>query len=859
MGHVRVYTISDAMARYHRMRGKSVLHPIGWDAFGLPAENAALERGVDPAEWTQRNIASMRRQLQRLGMSFDWHREVNTSHPDYFKWTQWIFTEMWRAGLVYQGDGEVNWDPVDGTVLANEQVAPDGTSWRSGAVVQKVALRQWYVGITKFAQQLVDDLGALPEWPRAVRLMQERWIGPSAGANITFHVAGHAECPTAALTAFTTRPETLAGVQFIAIAGSHPLVAWAAQAGLGPDPQALRAAAGVPAGEAPDDEHPADGAVDTGVVVTHPLTGLPLPVFYAPYVVGDYGSGVVMGVPAHDTRDAAFAAAMDIPSVPVFDGATDGAPCHTGHGSMLPMPGVYPADLPVAGLHSTAAAEAVVGYGAERGWAEPTTRYRLRDWLVSRQRYWGAPVPMVHCDSCGPQPVPVQDLPVPLPAMSLAEVAAIPRHDPSTASPLAHAAEEWRNTTCPSCGGPAVRDTDTLDTFVDSSWYWHRYTDPRASEAPCDPSVAGRCSPVDFYVGGIEHATLHLLYSRFIHKVMVQQGIVAPQEEAAHAAEPFRKLLTQGMVLGKVAREAESGQLVPLPADGAATPPGVTVAWEKMSKSKGNGVAPESVQQEHGADVCRLYTLFKAPPEKELEWDDATLVGQRRWLDRMWGQLHSWVASTGTKAAPAPDADASLSRATHAAIAGVSEAFETTHAFNVAVAELMKLSNAITAAQGEGASPGAVEEALRALVLCLAPMAPHFAAEAWQTLAQHGSCPASAHAGDISSPGAVHGQSWPQADPAALVVSSVPLVVQVMGEKRTLVDVPSELVQANDVAAVHDLVLSALQEQGHIVEGTIAQEGPLAGLDMAAVTRTVVVLKGKAPILNFVVPKPKKA
>ncbi len=868
MGHVRVYTISDTVARFNRMRGRRVLHPIGWDAFGLPAENAAQQRGVDPAAWTRSNIQAMREQLRSLGMSFDWDREVATCEPEYYRWTQWIFTEMWRRGLAYRGNAEVNWDPVDGTVLANEQVAADGTSWRSGAKVERRQLEQWYIAITKYADALTGDLESLHEWPKPVRLMQERWVGRSTGADIHFNVscALPLSASDATVSVFTTRPETLAGAAFMVISPRHALCnALLAGEGISGEARAalealqeggVQVPATGPAAALVGDEFNAAGVQLPGVTVTNPLTGQPMPVFAGAYVLDDYGSGAVMAVPAHDARDAVFAHVHlpHIQAVRTFDSEAENGPVHTGTGNMLPLPD-YPQELAakVAGQPSAAAAEAIVQYGASQGWAQASTSYRLRDWLVSRQRFWGAPVPMVHCASCGPQAVPPEQLPVRLPEMSLEQVAAVPRSDPSTASPLAHAPEEWLHTSCPSCGGEARRDTDTLDTFVDSSWYWHRYTDPHNDTQLADPAAAGGMSPVHFYVGGIEHAILHLLYSRFVHKVLVDAGAV---QCSSTPAEPFKRLLTQGMVLGKVARCADTGRI--LPAD---TPegPAVKLSWEKMSKSKGNGVAPEDVMQDVGADVCRLFTLFKAPPERELEWDDKALSGQKRWLDRVWAILEAWKdAPTDNSASGTGPADTTLQQMTHLTVQSVTTALSETYALNVAVADLMKLSNAISTAQSEGASKLVVEEAIRTLLLCLAPMAPHFAAEAWESVCALSGLPASKVAGNPAITD-IHSQTWPQPDPQSMKSAVKTLVVQVMGNKKCTVEVPADIVEAGDQEAVLLAMRKALAHEGHVAnsDGTVSS-GPLSGLDESKVVRTVVALRGKAPIVNFVLAKPPK-
>ena len=883
MGHVRVYTISDAMARWGRMRGNTVLHPIGWDAFGLPAENAALARDIHPETWTLENIRRMRAQLKKLGCAFDWDAELATCHPEYYRWTQWIFTELMRAGLAYHADAEVNWDPVDNTVLANEQVAQDGTSWRSGAVVQRKQLRQWFVRTTEYAQALLDGLDLLDQWPDAVKHMQANWIGKSQGAAIQFEVqaapAAAEQAAAQVLRVFTTRPDTLAGVQYLAVSLQHALARAAA-------PAACSAADGAQGAEAKQGQQSTAGVLLPGVQVRHPLTGALLPVYAAEYVLGDYGEGVVMGVPAHDARDAAFAAAHGIASMPVLDSPEEHG-VRTGKGVMLDLPGVYPPELAsVVGLSSDDAAARIVQHGAVHGWAEPTTAWRLRDWLVSRQRYWGAPVPVVHCGACGPVPVPTSQLPVELPPMSLREAygAAKEQDHGETGSTLHgvgalhNAPDSWLHTTCPSCGGPAQRDTDTLDTFVDSSWYFLRYIDPRNPDALTDAqATSSGAMPVNFYVGGIEHAILHLLYSRFVHKFLADRGHLGPSPPP----EPFDKLLTQGMVLGRVAQlpgspplqgdAREAWESAGMPSSWEGQP--VTVAWEKMSKSKGNGVNPNAVIDTAGADVCRLHTLFAAPPEKELAWDLRTLRGQSRWLDRLDDAVQAVLqdlASEGACAVQVPPgldlassstaataaADQALICAAHRTIKEVTHVMETTHAFNVAIARLMELSNML-AEQGPAASLPVRTCVMATLLTMLAPYAPH-AAATWYCQLQLAAAGASVDQ-DLVALAAqrpelnVHAARWPVYDAAALITSTAQVVVQVDGAKKALVEVDAALVEAADQAGLQQQVMQKLGLRSADGDSTLPEPGSaVADLDPAAIRRVVVVLRGPHPLVNFV-------
>ena len=715
MGHVRVYTYGDCLARFHRLRGSDVLYPMGWDAFGLPADNAARERGLDPRTWTVSNIAHMRAQLDTLGISFNWERQISTCEPDYFRWTQWLFLQLHKQGLAYQKEAFVNWDPVDETVLANEQVDANGRSWRSGAIVEQKKLRQWFFEITKFAEPLLKGLDALPEWPAQVKKMQEAWIGRSEGVMVQF----------GPIPVFTTRVETLMGVSFIAVAPDF-----------GPHPES----------------------------VTHPLTGESLPVVAADYVLADYGTGAVMGVPGHDERDRAFAESHSLPIVSVLD-SDSGALINSG---------------PFTGLDQIAARAAIEKALVETDKGAFHAAYRLRDWLISRQRPWGAPIPVVHCaGACGAVPVPEDGLPVPL----------APRDDPVRL-------DEWLNCACPSCGGPAKRDTDTMDTFVDSSWYYLRYTDPQSTDRPAS---ANQWMAVDTYIGGVEHAVLHLLYARFINMFLHGQGW-------SPAPEPFKALLTQGMVQSKTFRLAESNR--PVPATEVDVERGVhlnsgeavKVSWEKMSKSKLNGVDPQAMVAAYGADATRLYVMFRAPPHMALEWDESGIQGMKRWLGRLWYLLSTPLDCDAKSKSKKEDivADALMT-----CINQVTLDLSQRYGFNTAIAALMTLSNVL-----KKTSPSPVWlEARDALLIMLAPLAPHFASESWHVL----------HPDQD-----VFAQSWPEISAATVLAkeaatkpqsedSSVSVNVMVNGKRRASVEMSLKTLAGSD----RDAILNGVHSSVH--------------------------------------------
>ncbi|HHO69692.1 MAG TPA: leucine--tRNA ligase [Gammaproteobacteria bacterium] len=728
MGHVRNYTIGDVIARYQRMQGRNVLQPMGWDAFGLPAENAAIQNRVAPAAWTYDNIDYMRGQLKRLGFGYDWSRELATCDPDYYRWEQWFFVRLFEKGLVYKKTAVVNWDPVDQTVLANEQVI-DGKGWRSGAPVERREIPQWFLKITDYADQLIDDLDELDGWPEQVRTMQRNWIGRSEGVELRFEVEGRDE----PLDVFTTRPDTLMGVTYVAVAPEHPLAKEAA----GHDKELaafIEACAHTKVAEA-DIATLEKKGMDTGFRALHPVTGEPVPVWTANFVLMEYGSGAVMAVPAHDQRDWEFARAYGLPVKQVVFPADETTEADVAKQAFTDK-GVLRNSGPFDGLTSEQAFDAIAAWLEEHGRGLRTVNYRLRDWGVSRQRYWGCPIPIVNCPECGSVPVPEDQLPVVLPTDVVPEGAG---------SPLKKM-REFIDTTCPDCGGPAERETDTFDTFFESSWYYARYTCPDNDQVMLDDR-AHYWLPVDQYIGGIEHAVLHLLYARFFHKLMRDMGLVLGDE-------PFVRLLTQGMVNK----------------DGA-----------KMSKSKGNTVDPQELIDRYGADTVRLFMMFAAPPEQSLEWSDAGVEGAHRFLKRLWKLVHGHVA--GGPAGPLDeaaldDAHKALRRKVHETLVKVSNDIGQRYTFNTAIAANMELLNELARFEDASAQGRALlQEALEFVVLMLSPIVPHVAQELWQALGHEG---------------LVVDQAWPQADPDALVKDSVELVVQVNGKMRGRVSVAAD-------------------------------------------------------------------
>jgi len=723
MGHVRNYCLGDAVARYKRMRGFNVLHPIGWDAFGLPAENAAIKHHRPPAEWTYANIEQMRGQLKRLGLSYDWSREIATCRPEYYRWEQWMFTRLMDKGLAYQAEAEVNWCEPCHTVLANEQVV-DGACWRCDTPVVRRNLKQWFIRITAYAEELLADLDKLSGWPERVVEMQRNWIGRSTGAEVRFGLEGSDET----LDIFTTRPDTLMGVTYMAVAAGHPLAQKAAETN--PELGAfLEECAKVSTKEA-DIALMEKKGMPLGVHALHPVTGERIPVWVANFVLMGYGTGAVMSVPAHDERDYDFARKYDLPIRQVIcpvKGEWD-----IGQGAFTEA-GVLVNSGEFDGLSSEEARERITQWLAAHGKGSERVQYRLRDWLVSRQRYWGAPIPVIHCEHCGAVPVPDAQLPVKLPEDLMPTGGASPLHD----------CEDFVHADCPACGRPAKRELDTFDTFMESSWYMNRYTSPRSDAAMVDREAMRRWAPVDQYIGGVEHAVLHLLYARFYHKLMRDAGLFSSEEGGD---EPFTNLLTQGMVLK----------------DGA-----------KMSKSKGNTVDPNAIIERYGADTARLFTLFAAPPEKDLEWNDAGVEGAYRFLGRVWRLLNRGIETDVSGG----DIRA-LRRTIHGTIQRVTHAFEHGFAFNVAIAALMELANALQSfVIADEAGEAAYREGLTALVTMLAPFVPHFACEAGERLGM-----------DTMATLA----PWPEVDESALASDEITLVVQVQGKKRGEITLPRD-------------------------------------------------------------------
>ena len=827
MGHVRNYVITDVVARVQRLRGKTVLHPMGWDAFGLPAENAAIERGVDPGAWTDLNIASMREQLNQLGLSIDWDREVATCHADYYRWTQWLFLQFLESGLAYQKDATVNWDPIDQTVLANEQVDSEGRSWRSGALVEKRKLRQWFLKITDYAQQLLDDLNQLEGWPERVRTMQANWIGRSTGAELQFTVVDAGAHDTAErITVFTTRPDTIFGASYVVLAPEHPLVAELTTA---EQQIAVEAFCDLVSRQSEQERTAEDKpkrGVPIGAQVRNPATGELIPIWIADYVLAEYGTGAVMGVPAHDQRDFLFARHYELPVQQVI--IPEGSDEHAFEGGAWTEAGVLIHSGRFDGLPSGEAKQAITAAAEAEGWGREKVQFRLRDWLISRQRYWGCPIPVIHCDSCGVVPVPEDQLPVELPR----DVA----FSGKGGSPLAQL-ESWVTVNCPCCGKPAKRETDTMDTFMCSSWYYLRYSDAKNTKLPFSKEAVNSWLPVDQYVGGIEHAILHLLYSRFFTKVLRDRGLLSFDE-------PFTRLLTQGMVQGITYKNPHSGKYI-APADVAdptdprdpASGEVLETFYEKMSKSKYNGVDPAVVIDKYGADTARMFILFKAPPEKDLEWDDADVEGQFRFLQRIWRLVDgacerglSLAAGAGGPEAVAQalaagslnPAEQELRRAVHTAITEISDDLDGDYQFNTAVSELMKLSNAM-GTHLEASGEVYACEALRTLMILLAPFAPHLAEELWLKLGGR-------NAGDALSASSIHAQRWPSADASALVRDTVPLVIQIKGKVRGNLEVPADADKATLEKLALESDIAAKWLEGKTPSRVIVVPGKLVNL-----------------------------
>jgi leucyl-tRNA synthetase len=773
MGHVRNYTITDVIARYQRMQGKNVLHPMGWDAFGLPAENAAIQNKTAPAKWTQENIAYMKAQLKSLGFGIDWTRELATCEPSYYKWEQWFFTKLYEKGLVYKKTSAVNWCPHDATVLANEQVI-DGCCWRCDTVVERKEIPQWFIRITDYAEQLLDDLDDLDQWPEQVKTMQRNWIGKSRGVNMTFDLAAPVGMHSS-FDVYTTRPDTLMGVTYLTLATQHPIALQVAQS----NPQLAEFIQQCQTQQVSEAEMATMEklGMDTGISAVHPLTGEPVPVWVGNYVLMDYGSGAVMAVPGHDQRDYEFARKYQLQIKQVVTPAGD-EPCDIEDEAFVDK-GILVNSGKYDGMDFATAFDAIAGDLEAVNHGSVTTNYRLRDWGVSRQRYWGSPIPMYNLAEGGEIPVPLDKLPVLLPTD--VEMDGIQ-------SPI-KADLEWKKA---ELNGQAVeQETDTFDTFMESSWYHARFTCADLDSAMLDPERANYWLPVDQYVGGIEHAILHLLYARFYHKLLRDEGLV-------ESSEPFKSLLCQGMVLAEsfyIDRDGRKEWLAPSEVSverddkgrtikATETATGETVhsgGITKMSKSKNNGVDPQTAIDKHGADTVRLFTMFAAPPEQTLEWSNEGVAGAHRFLRKLWTMVQTHIAedfNTTLDTANHNDSQRDLRRKIHETIAKVNDDYGRRNTFNTAIAAVMELLNEVGKLSGNEAQTQAVRhEALNSAVLLLSPIAPHICHSLWNLLGHSD---------------AVANATWPTVDESALVRSSIEMVVQVNGKVRGKIQVAAD-------------------------------------------------------------------
>lgn len=755
MGHVRNYSIGDVIARFKTMHGYNVLHPMGWDSFGLPAENAAIKHGVPPAKWTKENIANMKRQFKALGLSFDWDREATTCMPDYYRWTQWIFLKLYENGLAYKKNASVNWCPGCQTVLANEQVV-DGKCERCDSVVEKKSLDQWFFKITDYAQRLLDDLDKLDGWPNKVKVMQENWIGRSEGAMITFEAETGDE-----FEVFTTRPDTLFGVSYVVFAPEHPLVKKLIE---GKEEAAAVEAFADQTSKLSEIERTSTETekkgVFTGAYATNPINGQKVPIFVANYVIYEYGTGAVMGVPSGDERDFMFAKKYNMP-ITVVVTPKDHVLTVEEMDNAYTEPGVMVNSGEFDGMDNVEAGRAIVAKLDDMGKGHQTVNFRLRDWLISRQRFWGAPIPIIYCEEHGAVPVPEDQLPVYLPE----DV----KFKANGESPLKHV-KEFVETTCPICGKPARRETDTMDTFVCSSWYFLRYCDPHNTEMPFTKELADFWmeNGVDQYIGGVEHAILHLLYARFFTKVFHDFGMCSTDE-------PFKNLLTQGMVLK----------------DGT-----------KMSKSKGNIVSPEDILAQYGADTARLFILFAAPPDRDLEWNDRAVEGCYRFINRVWRLVGYYTEDERANGEAA--AEKELRRLTHTTIKRVTDDISKRFNFNTAISSIMEMVNGLyhyRETVGQKVTP-AVQEGIETLILLMAPITPHVAEEMWAETGHSGS---------------VHAQKWPEVDERALAVDEVEMVVQVNGKLKARIVVGTDL----DKDSIMEVAMQEQKVQDAIADKTV--------------------------------------
>ena len=798
MGHVRNYVITDLIARFQRFQGKVVLHPMGWDAFGLPAENAAIERGINPDKWTKQNIAHMKSQLKLLGLSVDWDREFATCDENYYVWTQFLFLELHKAGLVYQKESEVNWDPIDNTVLANEQVDSEGKSWRSGAIVEKKLLTQWFLKITDYAEELLQDLEKLNEWPERVKIMQENWIGKSIGTNINFKIK---EFKKEKIQVFTTRPDTLFGVTYLAISVNHPLIKNISDNKILSKLENLK----IYLQESKDKDQKKIG-IPTNLIAINPINSKEIPIWIASYVLDEYGTGAVMGVPAHDERDFEFAKlnSIDIKQVIIKDkdkSTSELTNAFTDNGFLINSNNFD-------GLNNSDAKKHISEHGERNGWAENKIQFRLRDWLISRQRYWGCPIPIIKCTNCGSVPVNKKDIPVRLPN----EIKISSNKINSLGSN-----KSWINTTCPKCGNLASRETDTMDTFMCSSWYFLRYPSSKSLTKPFEKEKINKWLPVDQYVGGVEHAILHLLYARFLTKALRDNNLF-------DIDEPFKRLLTQGMVQSAAYKNSITGKYIsPTDIKDITNPKDpkdnskLEVLFEKMSKSKYNGIDPESVIKKYGADTARMFILFKAPPEKDLEWGDSDVEGQYRFLCRIWKLFLDYSNNDITHEADKlkKENESSLLKSINIAIKEISNDIKNNQ-FNTAISELMKFYNSISSNLNH-VNKDLRREALMKFCILLAPFAPHISDEIWHLIGNSKS---------------VHLEKWPVFDKDALKENSYELVIQINGKVRDKINVEINI------------------SDDEIKEKTLIRPNVKKWIDKKTI-RKIIIVKGR--IINIVV------
>ena len=798
MGHVRNYVITDLIARFQRFQGKVVLHPMGWDAFGLPAENAAIERGINPDKWTKQNIAHMKSQLKLLGLSVDWDREFATCDENYYVWTQFLFLELHKAGLVYQKESEVNWDPIDNTVLANEQVDSEGKSWRSGAIVEKKLLTQWFLKITDYAEELLQDLEKLNEWPERVKIMQENWIGKSIGTNINFKIK---EFKKEKIQVFTTRPDTLFGVTYLAISVNHPLIKNISDNKILSKLENLK----IYLQESKDKDQKKIG-IPTNLIAINPINSKEIPIWIASYVLDEYGTGAVMGVPAHDERDFEFAKinSIDIKQVIIKDkdkSTSELTNAFTDNGFLINSNNFD-------GLNNSDAKKHISEHGERNGWAENKIQFRLRDWLISRQRYWGCPIPIIKCTNCGSVPVNKKDIPVRLPN----EIKISSNKINSLGSN-----QSWINTTCPKCGNLASRETDTMDTFMCSSWYFLRYPSSKSLTKPFEKEKINKWLPVDQYVGGVEHAILHLLYARFLTKALRDNNLF-------DIDEPFKRLLTQGMVQSAAYKNSITGKYIsPTDIKDITNPKDpkdnskLEVLFEKMSKSKYNGIDPESVIKKYGADTARMFILFKAPPEKDLEWGDSDVEGQYRFLCRIWKLFLDYSNNDISHEANKlkKENESSLLKSINIAIKEISNDIKNNQ-FNTAISELMKFYNSISSNLNH-VNKDLRREALMKFCILLAPFAPHISDEIWHLIGNSKS---------------VHLEKWPVFDEDALKENSYELVIQINGKVRDKINVEINI------------------SDDEIKEKTLIRPNVKKWIDNKTI-RKIIIVKGR--IINIVV------